>query len=76
MSDLSQSTLVELSELINEACERGETVRAIANRAGVSEVTVSLLKNQTYRKSPTLGMLAKIAMSLGRKISLTRLAKK
>ena len=42
---------------------RGYTVRALANRAGVSFVTIVRIEND--RTSPTVAMLEKLAEALG-----------
>jgi DNA-binding phage protein len=64
----SQSILDEISNLINAACERGDSVSAIAERAGVRREIVSLLKNRSYSFSPTIEKVDAICKAVGKKI--------
>jgi transcriptional regulator with XRE-family HTH domain len=65
---VSQSTLDELGRLINEACERGDNVSAIAERAGVQRQDVSAIRNNSYRYSPTIEKVEAICKAIGKRI--------
>ena len=71
---ISQSTLDELGELIEKACDRGDNVSAIAERAGVPRQLVSALKNGTYPNSPTLEKVGLILDAIGYKICYRKAA--
>lgn len=68
----SESVLEEIGQLIEDACQRGDNVSAIATRAGVDRATVSMLRNGTYRSSPTLDKIEMILSAIGRKISFQK----
>ena len=65
---VSQSTLDELGRLITEACEKGDNVSAIADRAGVPRSMVSRIKNSSYLRSPTLETVEAILRAIGREV--------
>lgn len=67
---VSQDTLCELGRLIANACERGDSVTAIAERAGVNREFVSSLRNGTYRSSPTLDRMQAVCDAIGVRIEL------
>ena len=52
--------LIQVGELIDEVCKRGESVTAIATRAGVHRDLVSRLRNKTYRSAPSLANIEAI----------------
>lgn len=65
---VSQRTLDELGRLIEEACEKGDNVSAIAERAGISRKTVSVIRNG-YECSPTLDKVEAILAALGKRVA-------
>ena len=62
--------LVELANLINDVCNRGETVNDIAVRAGLSRDLVSRLRNRTYRSAPSLANIEAVCSAIGYRLSL------
>ncbi len=62
--------LIQLGELIDEVCKRGESVNAIAIRAGVHRDLVSLLRNGTYRSAPSLSNIEAICNAIGHRLAL------
>jgi len=68
----SHETLAELGKYIEAACERGDSVSAIAERAGVQRDVISGLRNGTYRYSPTLDKFEAICKSVGVEIILKK----
>lgn len=67
---MSQDLLVELGDVIREACENGDNVTAIAKRANVNRPLVSQLRNGTCEKSPTLEKVNSILCVLGKRITI------
>jgi DNA-binding phage protein len=65
-----QPFLVELASLIDEVCQRGETVNDIAVRAGLSRDLVSRLRNRTYRSAPSLANIEAVCNAIGYRLSL------
>ncbi|MCY2983947.1 MAG: hypothetical protein NTY15_09945 [Planctomycetota bacterium] len=65
-----QPFLVELAKLIDEVCQRGETVNDIAVRAGLSRDLVSRLRNRTYRSAPSLANIEAVCNAIGYRLSL------
>ena len=68
----SEKTMSELARLIEEACDRGDSVSAIAERAGVQRELVSGIRNGSYRYKPTLDRFEAICAAIGVSINLTR----
>jgi transcriptional regulator with XRE-family HTH domain len=62
----------ELSTLIDAACKRGDSVSAIAERAGVQRELVSGIRNGTYGSVPSLARIQSVASALGFGVSLVR----
>lgn len=62
--------LVQLGELIDDVCSRGESVTAIAIRAGVHRDLVSRLKNRNYRSVPSLSNVEAICGAIGYRLVL------
>ena len=62
--------LIQLGELIDEHCKRGESVNAIAIRAGVNRDLVSRLRNRNYRSSPSLANIEAICKAIGYRMVL------
>lgn len=62
---VSHSALVELGILIEEACEKGDNVSAIAARAGVGRTLVSRLRNRRNVSSPTLENVESVLAAIG-----------
>lgn len=67
---ISDDLLDQLATLIESACERGDNVSAIAERAGVNREFVSSLRNRTYRSSPTIDRMKAVCDAIGVKITL------
>ena len=65
-----QPFLVELAKIIDEVCQRGETVNDIAVRAGLSRDLVSRLRNRTYRSAPSLANIEAVCNAIGYRLSL------
>lgn len=65
VSTLSQGTLDELGRLIEDACEKGDSVSAIARRSGVHRNVVSGLRNGSYESNPSLDSIEAIAAAIG-----------
>ncbi len=66
---VSQQPLDEVARLINEACEAGDNVSAIAERTGgVTRELVSRLRNGTYDSSPSLDKLVSILDAIGYRV--------
>lgn len=70
----SEDLLSELAKLIETACEHGDTVSAIAERAAVQRDLISGLRNGTYRATPTLARTEAILNSLGYKIEFKKMS--
>lgn len=69
-STVSQSDLDQLMVLVNEHREQtGESVTAIAARAGVTREQVSRLLSGSYPHGPQFEMVARIAKAVGLKIA-------
>ena len=66
--------LHEIGTLIHQACEQGDNVSAIADRAGVQRDLVSGLRNGTYRATPTLARTEAILRAIGYKISFEKMS--
>lgn len=66
--------LQEIGNLINDACDQGDNISAIAERAGVQRDLVSGLRNGTYRATPTLARTEAILRAIGYKISFTKMS--
>ena len=62
--------LIQVGELIDEVCKRGESVTAIATRAGVHRDLVSRLRNKTYRSAPSLANIEAICNAIGHRLAL------
>lgn len=71
VAESTQQTIEEIRQLIIQACKRGDTVRAIALRAGVDENEVYRLKNHNYRGVPRLAFIVGLAMAVGRRVKLS-----
>lgn len=69
---VSQQTLEDLGERITAACKNGDSVNAIAERAGVRREMVSRLKNANYSYSPSFEVVEKIANAIGLQITFTK----
>lgn len=76
IAEATQQAIAEIRELIIQACERGDTVRAIARRAGVDENEVYRLKNDNYRGVPRFSFVVGLAEAIGSHIKFSRLRKK
>lgn len=70
----NDALLEQLGTLINEACERGDSVSAIAERAGVQRDLVSGLRNGTYRFTPTLARTEAILKAIGYKLAFEKMS--
>lgn len=67
---VSRQELDELRSLINEHIEStGESVTALAVRAGVARGVVSRLRSGNYPSSPSLEVIKLVGASLGKRIS-------
>jgi len=71
---VNDDLLQELSSLINEACENGDNISAIAERSGVQRDCVSGLRNGTYRAMPTLARTEAILRAIGYKVSFQKIS--
>ncbi len=60
----------QITALIEDACAAGDNVSAIAIRAGVSRSKVSRIRNHSFEEYPSIETLSKIALALGRKVSI------
>jgi|LakMenE18May11ns_1017448.scaffolds.fasta_scaffold9828046_3 DNA-binding phage protein len=69
-SNETEVLIQELADLLNEACEQGDNVAAIAKRAGVSRPDLSRLRNMSHTHYPNVETLVRIASALGKKISI------
>ena len=69
---ISDDLLEQLACMIDDACKRGDTVSAIAERAGLQREFVSGLRNHTYRSSPTIDRFKAVCDAIGVKISLEK----
>lgn len=69
---VSQSTLDELARLINDACDKGDNVSAIAKRSGVAREHISRIRNATYPSSPTIETAEAILQSLGFTLTVSK----
>lgn len=65
-------TLTELSKIITEACDRGDSVSAIAERAGQNRSDVSRLKNNSYLYSPTVEKVEAVCKAIGYHICIQK----
>lgn len=70
--ETSEDLMDELGRLIDEACERGETNRSIADKAGVQYDLISGLRNGTYRATPTIARVESILKALGYRLKIHR----
>lgn len=68
--ETSEDLMDELGRLIDEACERGETNRSIAEKAGVQYDLISGLRNGTYGSTPSISRIASILSVLGYRLSI------
>ena len=68
----SEDLICTLSKAIEDACEHGDSVTAIAERAGVQRDVVSGIRNRTYRFKPALDRFESICEALGLRISLIK----
>jgi DNA-binding phage protein len=69
---VSHAELEELMRLVAEYRERtGESVTAIAARAGVPREKVSRLLSGTYPHAPQFEMVSRIAKAVGYKIAFS-----
>jgi len=66
----NQPFLVELAKLIDDVCQRGQTVNDIAVRAGLSRDLVSRLRNRTYRSAPSLANIEAVCNAIGYRLTL------
>jgi len=66
----NQPFLVELARLIDDVCQRGQTVKDIAVRAGLSRDLVSRLRNRTYRSAPSLANIEAVCNAIGYRLTL------
>ena len=69
---VSQSVLDEVVDLINHACESGDTVNAIAERSKLDRFMISRLKNRQYKSSPSLEIVETLLLALGHTLSVKR----
>lgn len=67
-----EDLICTLSNAIQEACERGDSVTAIAERAGVQRDVVSGIRNKTYRFKPALDRFEAICEAVGLRVSLSK----
>jgi DNA-binding phage protein len=75
MATITNDALLEqLGALISEACDRGDSVSAIAERAGVQRDLVSGLRNGTYRATPTLARTEAILRAIGFKVTFEKMS--
>lgn len=68
----SEELLLSLSESIEEACERGDSVTAIAERAGVQRDVVSGIRNRSYKHKPSLERFESICSAIGLRVKLVK----
>jgi transcriptional regulator with XRE-family HTH domain len=60
-----EKLIESVSVLIEEACREGDSVAAIAKRAGIPRPQVSRIRNGSCLHTPTVETLGKIAKCLG-----------
>lgn len=70
VSEQVAADLELLAEMINNACEKGDNVTAIAARIGVARDVVSGLRNGTYRYDPAYSLVKALCSDLGGRLSL------
>ena len=68
--DADQPFLVQLGELIDQACKNGATISDIAMRAGLSRDLVSRLRNRSYRSAPSLLHIEAVCNAIGHRLEL------
>ncbi len=64
-TDQTDELLEKIADLINQACDEGDNVSAIADRANVSRATISRLKNRSFNSYPSFDTLSHISNALG-----------
>ncbi len=57
---VSQNIIDEVSRKLNKACENGDNISAIADRANVRRQIVSHLRNGSYESCPTIDKIEAI----------------
>lgn len=70
--ETSEDLMHELGRLIEEACERGETNRSLADKAGVQLDLISGLRNGTYGSVPSISRVESILRVLGFRLQIAR----
>lgn len=73
---VNEDLLQQLGQLIDVACDRGDTVSAIADRAGVQRELVSGLRNGSYRATPTIARADAILRAIGYKVEFKKMLQK
>lgn len=69
---VSQSVLDEVIDLLNQSCEAGDTVNAIAERSKLDRFMISRLKNRKYTSSPSIEIIETLLNALGHTLSIKR----
>jgi DNA-binding phage protein len=60
----------ELGRLIEDACQKGDSGNAIAERAGVQRDLISGLRRGNYRATPTIARVESILKALGYRLEI------